>query len=281
MNVQPGLPDDPKYLRLKKALRALDPDLAAMELLIRLWGHCQENTRGELWTGADPDYVECVLRWDGDPGLLCAVLVERGWVTKEEGGMRIHAWEQNNEGLVSAWFNGRKGGRKKAPEPRVSRPGKPDGKPDGKPTGNRTVSDRITGASDAGNPTGEPMNELNELKELRGKDAPPRDFPEVEWPTEAEVLTEGQMRNVPEAVCRKFHNHYEGKIPKWTANGQPFDWRRKLWDWKTEDEIKKTGGKKPEAAGHPEIQAIRAELQWQTNPERIQALQKRLRELGG
>lgn len=106
MIVQPELPDHPDYILLKAAVGDY-----AMEALIRLWGHCQSNNRGEVWQGKGVAYVEAVARWTGQRGELFRALVEFGWVDEFEGGVKMHNWNAQNRKLLSARSNGGGGGR--------------------------------------------------------------------------------------------------------------------------------------------------------------------------
>lgn len=117
-------------------------------------------------------------------------------------------------------------------------------------------------------------------KEGRKEETRPPNFPEVAWPTEAEVLAEGAMRSIPPALCSKFWRHYETKSPRWTVKGDVIgNWRLKLWDWWQTDQQKNPAQKN--APEKSELNDIRAELQWQKDPARIEWLKKRRRELGG
>lgn len=106
MRVEPELPTHPKFLRLKK--RVGD---GAAEYLIRMWGHCQANQRGEFWPNADPEYLELICSWAGEEGVLYRSLREGGWVQQEPGGIRIHDWDAMNSRITVNWRVGKKGGR--------------------------------------------------------------------------------------------------------------------------------------------------------------------------
>lgn len=108
MRVEPELPTIPKFQLLKRRVGDY-----AMEALIRLWAHCQQNQRGEFWPGANAEYIEMVAGWDGDPGLLFGSLLDLRWLHQEGGGVRIHDWEDMNPQVVNNWKNGPKGGRPK------------------------------------------------------------------------------------------------------------------------------------------------------------------------
>lgn len=105
--------------------------------------------------------------------------------------------------------------------------------------------------------------------------------PEAEWPTEAQVLKECSMQNIDAGLGSKFWRYYESRNPRWDGIG---NWRLKLVDWNVRERergegpnIKKNGT----PAQSPELLEISAELQWQQEPARIEALKKRRRELGG
>ena len=103
MRVEPELPINPKYRRLKTAVGDV-----AMECLITIWAHCQQNQRGEFWQGADAAYVEMICNWTGNHGELFRALVEcghhkAGFIIPEEGGLRIHEWEEMNCQMVGNW----------------------------------------------------------------------------------------------------------------------------------------------------------------------------------
>ena len=111
MRVEPELPRHPKFRRLERIVGE-----GAMKYLIALWGHCQNNQRGEFWPGANADYVELICEWDGEPGVLFNALRTcgnpAGFIVVENGGVRVHDWDEMNARIVSNWTlntNGRKG----------------------------------------------------------------------------------------------------------------------------------------------------------------------------
>ena len=106
MRVEPELPDHPKFLRLKRRIGDV-----AMECLVRMWGHCQQNQRGGHWPSADAEYLEIVCKWSGKAGELHAALVDTKWIEEAGGGLLIHDWEEVNCLTISGWRNGKKGGR--------------------------------------------------------------------------------------------------------------------------------------------------------------------------
>jgi hypothetical protein len=108
MRIDVAILTDPKYLRLKRALDGFTPPVIALELLVRLWGHCEAGRRGEEWPGADSDYIEMVCGWEGEPGKLTSLLTQPlgkidPFIVLWEGGARIVGWSEANAGLCSAW----------------------------------------------------------------------------------------------------------------------------------------------------------------------------------
>lgn len=151
MIVQPELPDHPDYVLLRTAVGDY-----AMEALVRLWGHCQNNNRGEHWEGKGAPYVEAVAKWTGEKGALFKALVDFEWVEEIEGGVNIHNWETQNGQLVNAWANGRKGGRPRKTE--GNNPSKTHGKPSQNPNQSGFSGTQTGGSTDVsekpnGNPT--------------------------------------------------------------------------------------------------------------------------------
>lgn len=108
MRVEAELLDHPKFMRLKKLLGQ-----AALEVLLRIWGHCQSCHRGGHWGQVDAFYVESVARWSGTEGECLAALVTCRFIDMgEDGSVSIHDWDDMNSHMVKAWSNGKKGGRK-------------------------------------------------------------------------------------------------------------------------------------------------------------------------
>lgn len=128
MRIEPELPTNLKYRRLKTAVGDI-----AMECLVTIWAHCQQNQRGEYWPGADADYVEMLCNWTGQRGELFRALVDCGkpgkvgFIVPDEGGVLIHEWNDMNSQMVGNWnrnLNGRAG---RSVNPTVTRRGNPTG----------------------------------------------------------------------------------------------------------------------------------------------------------
>lgn len=137
MRVEPELTTHIKFKRLKAAVGD-----CAMECLITIWAHCQQNKRGEYWPGVDATYVEELCNWAGQKGELFRALVEcgrpkLGFLTPEGDGLRVHDWEQTNSLAVKNW-NRNTAGRGNKPLEADATPtgsqGLPQGFPHRKPT---------------------------------------------------------------------------------------------------------------------------------------------------
>lgn len=104
---------------------------AAVIVLLRLWGHCQQRKAWVFQFTADK--LKAICRWTGDAAVLLSSLVDSGWLEAQDGGnYAVHQWEIVNASLVSAWENGSKGGR-------------PNGKTHRKPVGYPPVIPQDTG----------------------------------------------------------------------------------------------------------------------------------------
>ncbi len=88
--------------------RLLGTDKAPIYVL-RLWAHCQQRKTGRF-TGWEPDVLASVCRWDGD-GLLFWDAMMKTFMEKDGDDVVAHGWAEANAGLVSAWSNGKLGGR--------------------------------------------------------------------------------------------------------------------------------------------------------------------------
>lgn len=109
MIVEPTLLDHPKFLKLARRIG----EGQALIILIRLWGHCQAECRREFWPGADAEYIEAVGRWNGDAGVAFEALKATGFVREEDGGVRIHDWDEMNASMLKRWDNGRQNAKKR------------------------------------------------------------------------------------------------------------------------------------------------------------------------
>lgn len=128
---------NPKFLALHKRLGD-----GVLLTLARLWAHCQEGGRGPNWGKVDAGYVETVAEWNGNPGELFDLLSKPllqgkgAWIDVRNGNVSLHDWGEYNKGLISAWRNGRRGGRPRRAEANQ--------------VVNRTETGRLVGGSGSG-----------------------------------------------------------------------------------------------------------------------------------
>jgi hypothetical protein len=283
VNVQPELHSHPKFLRLKRRIG----DIAA-EVLLRLWGHCQQNQRGEFWPGADPEYVEVVCGWAGEAGTLFKALTEGingrpGWIEMEEGGLRIHDWGATNAGLLHNWRVGATSGGRPKTKPQAGR-GNTDGNP----------------RDSMANPRGRPMNEGDEGKggeyaptdrlapgvgENKNAGAPRRGTAapqEAHIPTANEVVAFGTARltdAIPEGYCRKFHAT-TSEAHGWVKNGQLIDWEGRIVRyWESDRYTWRADGPGPGRAPGESVEELMAALEQETDPKRRKELRERIKKL--
>jgi len=153
MKVVPDMLDHPKFLKLKKRIGPM-----SAEYLLRIWGHCEANQKGELWIGADGEYVEIVSKFEGISGDLFNALIECGWVEKKRGAIRIHDWNATNSRAVTNWALGNIP-KKRGGENRL----KPEGSLGLALVEPSACSGSTTGSTTGSSPLNEGMNEgMNE-----------------------------------------------------------------------------------------------------------------------
>lgn len=184
MKVSIGVLRHPKFLDLKERIGA-----EALEYLVRLWGHCEEDQRGGTWRGADGRYVERVLDWRGKRGKLWRALLECRWVHESEGGVVVHDWDAMNWRAVVNWRVGANGGRPK--KTNVGAGEKPNGNPRVNPGDMPTVNrrgNRVDGVGET--PLNEGMNEgvKGGTRAHARVEPPPGEGSVFEVPSEEEVL---------------------------------------------------------------------------------------------
>jgi hypothetical protein len=98
MIVEPDLTNHPKFIQLKSQVGDV-----AMELLVRLWTHCQQNKRGQFWRGANSDYVEVVCAGRSRRGKLFTALRDCQWIHERPDGIEVHDWDKHNASLIARW----------------------------------------------------------------------------------------------------------------------------------------------------------------------------------
>lgn len=98
--------------------RLLVDELAGDELaplyLIRLWAHCQTKKTHRLGR-VSASAIKSICRYKGDAGALWLALQNSGYVIVKNEQVEVHEWSKYNQGLITSWENGKKGGRPKKP----------------------------------------------------------------------------------------------------------------------------------------------------------------------
>ena len=98
MIVEPDILSHPKFIKLKASVGD-----GALEMLVRIWTHCQQNKRGQFWRGAGRDYVEVVIAGCTQRGKIFEPLQNCGWIHEHADGIEIHDWDKHNASLVARW----------------------------------------------------------------------------------------------------------------------------------------------------------------------------------
>ena len=134
MIVTPDFIDHHKTVRLIR----LTGDDAAPLACFRLWGHCQQRKQWRFPKMTAEDLAD-VVRWKvGKISAFDALSQAKFIDPLPDGGFVVHDWAKVNASLVSAWKNGKSGGRPK----RKGNPPETDRLTEPNPPSNRIESDR-------------------------------------------------------------------------------------------------------------------------------------------
>jgi len=134
MIVEPDFLDHWKTRMLARLLK----DERAPIYVLRLWAHCQQR-KTDRFTGWNPDVLASVCRWDSDGSTLWEAM-GKTFIRLEGEEVVVHGWADTNAALISAWTNGRMGGRPKASK---STQPKPVDNPPVNPSKTDRQSDRV------------------------------------------------------------------------------------------------------------------------------------------
>ena len=226
-------PDFLEHWKTRLLVRLLGTEEAPL-CVIRLWAHCQHR-KTDRFTGWEPDVLASVCRWAGPAQTLWDSMLKTGFARIEEGVFIAHGWADCNASLVSAWANGKLGGRPKKTKEND------DSDNHAKPEGNRSVIPSVTvrlsdredredreekrredNALDVSN--AQPQGGVGEA----GKPPSKRFAP----PTDAEMEMECARIGLPPAEGQKFRAYYESN--GWRVGKNPMkSWRGALVGWKT------------------------------------------------
>lgn len=133
MIVEPDFLDHWKTRMLARLLK----DERAPIYVLRLWAHCQQR-KTDRFTDWNPDVLASVCRWETD-GLTLWEAMGKTFIEISGSEVVVHGWAETNAALLSAWANGKRGGRPKAANTASD---KPTGNPPVNPPKTDRVSDR-------------------------------------------------------------------------------------------------------------------------------------------
>jgi hypothetical protein len=213
-----------EHWKTRLLVRLLKTETAPL-YVIRLWAHCQSRKTDRLTqmgsglTQPKPELLSAICRWDGDPQIFWSAMVQT-FVEDSEEGIIAHGWADANASLVSAWNNGKMGGRPKSEKPKDNRPVNPPVNP--AQTGG--VSDR------------EDREEKRDKIEGEGGEAPPPPppvpKPEKRFtpPTRDELNAYGSTLGLPSSELDDFVDFYGCK--GWmVGKNKMTSWRMCLSRW--------------------------------------------------
>ena len=251
MNVEMEVLAHPKYRALRRAVGA-----EALEYLVRLWGHCASNKRGEYWPKATADYVESVCDWQGERGGFFDLLVSVGFidVPADGVGVVVHDWNEQNSFTVQNWNRNPSGRRGKTVGLTVDKPTVPGAEATGKPRGSH----------------GEPlrMSEERDKSEESECARAPREEMEPHIPTweEFRAAAEFSAMAIPEDYLRRQFQGFEHNLAWLTKFGQLRPWKRIVTDrWAADRMNWKPSGtgpeKKPAASKAQQLYSVSRELE--------------------
>lgn len=101
-------PDFLEHWKTRLLVRLLGTESAPI-YVIRLWAHCQSR-KTDRFTDWKPEVLASVCRWDGDAKLLWDSMIQTFAEINGEAFI-AHGWAECNAALISAWSNGKLGGR--------------------------------------------------------------------------------------------------------------------------------------------------------------------------
>lgn len=204
-------PDFLDHWKTRMLVRLLKDERAPIYVL-RLWAHCQQR-KTDRFTGWNPDVLASVCRWETD-GLTLWEAMGKTFLEIEGEEVVVHGWAETNAALLSAWSNGKLGGRPKAVKSGVQ-------KPIGNPPVNPTKTDRVSDREEKIRSDGEDGTEKREKQaDASGS-----------WPRLTEVKAYAGMNAIPSTVAEAFWSHFEAQ--GWqTKDGLPIvRWQPKLTMW--------------------------------------------------
>lgn len=132
-------PDFLDHWKTRLLVRLLGTESAPI-YVIRLWAHCQSR-KTDRFTDWKPTVLASVCRWDADPQTLWDAMLET-YLERDGNTIIARGWAETNAGLISAWTNGKLGGRPKK-QAKQTEPKPTENRPD-----NRAETVRVTDRED-------------------------------------------------------------------------------------------------------------------------------------
>lgn len=202
-------PDFLDHWKTRMLVRLLKDERAPIYVL-RLWAHCQQR-KTDRFTGWNPDVLASVCRWDGD-GLTLWDAMANTFLEIDGKEVVVHGWADTNAALISAWANGKLGGRPKAVKSGVE-------KPTGNPPVNPSETDRVTDREEKRREDREDMNTPISPKGAR-----------FAKPTREELDLHAAKIGLPADEVDAFVNHFESN--GWKIGPNPMkSWPHALQTW--------------------------------------------------
>lgn len=131
---------DPDFLdhwKTRVLVAELGGDEVAPCYVIRWWAHCQLR-RQWVFDGLSAAAIKAICRYPGDADEFMSAMKTAGFLSVAGGRIEAVGWDEYNAALIAAWTNGKKGGRPRKKNPRVT-----DGIPMGNPPKTDGVTDKI------------------------------------------------------------------------------------------------------------------------------------------
>ena len=154
-------PDFLDHWKTRLLVRLLGTELAPI-YVIRLWAHCQSR-KTDRFTDWKPTVLASVCRWETDPQTLWDAMLET-YLERDGNTVVARGWAETNAGLISAWTNGKLGGRpKKQAKPT-------DQKPAGNRPDNRIETVRVTDREDRSREDREDREDISPLTPQGGEE---------------------------------------------------------------------------------------------------------------
>lgn len=233
-------PDFLDHWKTRLLVRLLGTETAPL-VVLRLWAHCQQR-KTDRFTGWKPTVLASVCRWDNpadtDGLTLWHSMIETRFIELQGEDVIVHGWSETNAFLVSAWSNGRRGGRPCKSKTSV------ESKTGRLSSGSTSVTDRVTYREEKRReekmesipPPPSPPPSSHESQSSNGEIV---DAPEI--PSEQEVLAfaatwPGDMARaipgvIPEQWVLYFMAQLEERRAQWPNNWQPWLVRRFTSDY--------------------------------------------------